>query len=270
MCTIIALSGVHPGYPLIVAANRDEFTSRRATGPVLLSEAPRVLGGRDQQGKGTWLGATARGFFVGLTNQRTWTVPDGSRTSRGGLVLDALRLGGVDAVEAHLRAIAPRTHNPYNLMFGDAAGIAVAYVRDESPAVTVHRLAPGMHVLANDRIGSPWFPKQALAPARVPVEAVPAMDLDAVFAALRPVLMDHSIPEGIPAPPAGSLMPAALARQLQAMCVHTPGYGTVSATMLAVTTDGVARYLFADGPPCTAPFVEHAALLRDGPARDPR
>lgn len=261
MCTIIALRGVHPAYPLLIAANRDEFTSRRATGPTVLAEGPRAVGGRDREGLGTWLGVTARGFFVGLTNQRTWTVPDRARVSRGALVLDALRLGSVEAVAAHLRELAPRRHNPFNLLLGDAASLAVAYVRDDAPWVTVEPLGPGLHVLTNDRIGSPWFPKEGVARRAVPLAALPAMGVDEALAALRPALVDHSIPPRVPAPPAGSLMPAALAERLQALCVHTPGYGTVSATMLAVSADGVARYLFADGPPCQAPFVDHTALL---------
>jgi len=261
MCTIIALRGVHPGYPLIVAANRDEFTSRRATGPVVLSESPRVAGGLDRQGQGTWLGVTEGGFFVGITNQRTWGMPDTTRRSRGALVLDALRLGSVDAVASHLEALAPRTFNPFNLLFGDAASLAVAYVRDDAPEVTVERLPAGMHVLTNDRMGSPWFPKAALPGARIGLDAVPSMDLDGVFAAMLPVLGDHSIPRAIPPPPRGSLMPAAYARRLQALCVHTPGYGTVSATLLAVTPSGVARYLFAGGPPCRTAFVDHTGLL---------
>ena len=261
MCTILALHGVHPAWPLIVAANRDEFTSRHATGPMVLADAPRVVGGRDHAGHGTWLGVTARGFFVGLTNQRTWRMPDRTRESRGALVLDALARGSIDAVAAHLRGLAPRKYNPYNLLFGDATGLAVAYVRDEAPTVTVERLGPGIHVLTNDRMGSPWFPKEALARARVAVGAVPSMGLDEVFAELRGVLGDHSIPPKIPAPPPGSLLPAAYARRLQALCVHTPGYGTVSATLLAVSSTGVARYLFADGPPCRTAFVDHTALL---------
>ena len=142
-------------------------------------------------------------------------------------------------------------------------------VRDDDPAVTVERLGAGLHVLTNDRIGSPWFPKEGRARDLVPVAAVPAMNLDAVFAALHPVLVDHAIPPGIPAPPAGSLLPTLLAEQLQALCVHTPGYGTVSATMLAVGPAGVARYRFADGAPCRTPFVDHTALLAGAPAQRP-
>lgn len=262
MCTIIALRGVHPAYPLIVAANRDEFTRRVATPPTALSTSPLVVGGRDRQALGTWLAVTPRGFFVALTNQRTWGMPDRSRRSRGELVIEAARRGSVDAVGAYLRAQPARRYNPFNLLFGDATSLAAAYVRDDDPTVTVEPLGPGMHVLANDSIGSPWFPKVARPGERVALGAVAAMGLDEVLAALVGALGDHTIPAEIPPPPAGSLMPAALARQLQAMCVHTPGYGTVSATLFVATAEGAARYLYADGPPCVTGFVEYTGLLR--------
>lgn len=262
MCTIVALHGVHPEYPLIVAANRDEFVNRRATPPLRLSESPLVVGGRDRQGQGTWAGVTPGGFFVGLTNQRTWGLPDRSRSSRGELVVEALRRGSVGAVSDYLRALPPRRYNPFNLLFGDASSLAVAYVRDASPELAIEPLGAGLHVLANDRIGSPWFPKASLPPSRVDARHVGDQPLESVFASLIAVLGDHSIPGDIPAPPPGSLMPAAYARRLQAMCIHTPGYGTVSATLFAATRDGAARYLFADGPPCRTPFVDHTALLR--------
>lgn len=262
MCTIIALRGVHPAYPLIVAANRDEFTHRAATPPAALRDAPRVVGGRDRKALGTWMGVTPRGFFAALTNQRTWTVPDGTRRSRGELVVEAAALGSVEAVAGHLRSLPARRYNPFNLLFGDATSLAAAYVRDDDPTVTVELLGAGMHVLANDRMGSPWFPKEALPATRLPAESVPAMGLDGVFAALTAVLADHSVPERIPEPPPGSLMPAALARRLQAMCVHTPGYGTVSATLFAATAEGAARYLYADGRPCETAFTEYTGLLR--------
>ncbi|MBM4380007.1 MAG: NRDE family protein [Deltaproteobacteria bacterium] len=33
MCTLLAAFRVHPDYPLLVAANRDERLDRRASGP---------------------------------------------------------------------------------------------------------------------------------------------------------------------------------------------------------------------------------------------
>src|SRR5215471_227882 len=49
MCTLAAFVRVFPGWPLVVAANRDEFLARPATPPVLLRDAPpRAVGGQDR------------------------------------------------------------------------------------------------------------------------------------------------------------------------------------------------------------------------------
>ena len=63
MCTMILLKGVHPKWPLVVAANRDEFYSRPTAGPQRLVSDPVVFGGKDLQAGGTWLGVTPRGFL---------------------------------------------------------------------------------------------------------------------------------------------------------------------------------------------------------------
>lgn len=51
----------------------------------------------------------------------------------------------------------------------------------------------------------------------------------------------------------------------QPLCVHLPGYGTRSATLLAIGEAGLERYLHADGPPCQAtlqPREDLVAALR--------
>jgi hypothetical protein len=48
-------------------------------------------------------------------------------------------------------------------------------------------------------------------------------------------------------------------RNLHALCVHTPVYGTVSATQMFLGDGHVARYRFAQGAPCTTPFDDVTA-----------
>ena len=43
---------------------------------------------------------------------------------------------------------------------------------------------------------------------------------------------------------------------LDRVCVHTPGYGTRSATLLFVDAAGGVRCFHADGAPCRTPFRE--------------
>lgn len=59
-------------YPLIIAANRDEYYARPTREPqVLAAGPPVVVGGWDERGGGTWMGVTAAFFFAGLTNKRS-------------------------------------------------------------------------------------------------------------------------------------------------------------------------------------------------------
>ena len=256
MCTLVAIAGLSPDVPLVVAANRDELYARAAAPPQLLATSPRVVGGRDLTKGGTWLGATEVGFFVGVTNQRSWTMPDPQRRSRGELVLDLLRAGSNEAALAHLRMIDARVYNSFNLLFGDAGALHVAYARDDKPRIVIEALGPGVWVLNNDTIGSRDFPKATRAARLVAPFAV--SEWADLAPELRAMLGDHELPplEDVPAPPPGARLTHEQLRALQAICVHTPAYGTRSSTLLALGEKRVLHYSFADGPPCVTPFVD--------------
>ena len=115
MCTVLLIFRIHIDYPLILAANRDEFLERTASGPRLLSNLPRSIGGLDLREQGTWLGANEQGFIVGLTNQRTYRVPDRSLQSRGQLVRKLLRSNCIDEIQNRLSEVDPTLYNPFNL-----------------------------------------------------------------------------------------------------------------------------------------------------------
>ncbi len=265
MCTIAVLHRIHAGIPLIVAANRDEMYAREALPPRVLSESPRIVGGLDVESGGTWMGVTNRGFFVGISNQRTYVGPDRSLRSRGGVVMEALRLGTTARVAAHVDALDARRYNSFNLIYGDAAGVEVAYGRADAERVERHPLPPGLHVLANDRIGSPEMPRAARAASLL--EAVLDVPWPTVVPRLHDILADHDKPplESLPDPPAGARFGKELLRELQAICIHTPLYGTRSSTILALGDEHVVAYLFADGAPSDAPHVEVTSLLDDTP-----
>ncbi len=264
MCTVVALHGVRADAPLIVAANRDEFYARATTGPQLLDEG--IVGGRDELALGTWLGVTRSaphetGLVVAVTNQRTHRLPDPGRRSRGELVLEALRARSVAGVEALLRRIDAREYNPFNLLFGDGASLRVAYARDHVAEIAVEPHGPGVWILANDRIDAPDYPKTRRADAlvRPHVEA----PLPALVDALKTMLGDHEKPDAahVPGPQPGSPFSHALLRELQALCIHTSDYGTRSSTIVTLGEDRKpSRYLHAEGPPCTAPFVDFTHL----------
>ena len=115
MCTIITLFRVHPTYPLVIAANRDERYERPSSGPELLAEPRAVVGGRDQLAGGTWFGVNAQGVAIAIADQglavsepsregarRNRPPLDLTKRSRGLLVLDALACSSVEAVSTLL------------------------------------------------------------------------------------------------------------------------------------------------------------------------
>ena len=70
MCLIVLAWRVRPDFPLIVAANRDEFHARPAARAAFWQDHPAILAGRDLEANGTWMGVTRSGRFAAVTNYR--------------------------------------------------------------------------------------------------------------------------------------------------------------------------------------------------------
>ena len=249
MCTIAIMLGVADA-PLVLAANRDELFARPTRPPERLG--PGIAGGVDVQSGGTWLAIHAAGRFVAVTNQRALDTPPPGLRSRG---LAVRELAAVDDPEAYVAALDPRAYASMNLVWGDALAVSIAYLRRDG-AKQIELLPRGIHVLCNDRLGAPGFPRgERLAAA---IEASPH-DWPALAARLSIALADHVRTELDDAPP--SHLPRELARELTATCIHSPLYGTRSSTLVAIERGSVRAYLNADGPPCTMPFRDRRELL---------
>ncbi len=52
-----------------------------------------------------------------------------------------------------------------------------------------------------------------------------------------------------------------LIRELSALCIHTPEYGTRSASIARLEPGRVAELLYAPGPPCRTELASAANLL---------
>jgi len=152
MCLILIAYHLHPRYPLILAANRDEFYQRPSAAAAFWPDIPQILAGRDLVHQGTWLGISRSGRFAALTNYRDPHAARRNAPSRGELVSGFLRseIGAEDYLE-RLRADAP-AYNGYNLLFGDLDGL---YWFSNKSAKAV-KLAPGIHGLSNHLLDTPW------------------------------------------------------------------------------------------------------------------
>lgn len=233
MCLILLAWHSHPDYPLVVAANRDEFFARPTAGAGFWEDAPQVLAGRDLQAGGTWLGATRSGRFAALTNFRDPARNKSGVPSRGQLVSGFL--SGTESAAEYLReleSIADR-YNGFNLVFGDLGGLWCFSNCGEGE----RELAPGVYGLSNHLLDTPW-PKVARGKSALG-EALQALPDDApLFALLRDdrVAPDEELPR--------TGVSLEWERLLSAAFVRSPAYGTRSSTVVLV--DRAGRLTFVE------------------------
>ncbi|KMQ73697.1 NRDE family protein [Marinobacter subterrani] len=152
MCLIAFSIGQNPHFPLVVAANRDEFF-RRPTAAMdwwTTDTGNRVLAGRDLQSGGTWLAVSAKGEVSAVTNVREGT-PEAGQISRGELPLRALREPRRQ-LEGYLHGNADH-YSGFNLVHLTTRDGWYFSNRDAQPGRHVHR---GAYGLSNHLLQTPW------------------------------------------------------------------------------------------------------------------
>ncbi len=162
MCLILVAWKVHARFPLVVAANRDEFHGRAAARAAFWDDKPDVLAGRDLQARGTWMGVSRNGRFAAVTNYRGATEPAAAE-SRGAVVTRYLE--GIGVPELAERKAA---YSGFNLLACDGAELWWLSNRDGGP----RRLEPGCYGLGNLLLDTPEVEehKQRFRDAPVSVE----------------------------------------------------------------------------------------------------
>ncbi len=245
MCTLAIYVRQLPGFPLVIAANRDEFLDREATDPEVLAQAPRIVGGRDLRAGGTWLAISADGGVAGLLNRRTDALPIASKRSRGELPMLALAVRSASAAQAAIGTLAADAYNAFNLLVADRDEAWVAQNHEHEMRITP--LDRGLHLVSNLDVDDPTCPKIARSHVRFAAagDAFAAdRDEDAFRAALHAIVSDHTL----------TLDPR-LPDALGAICVHAGRFGTRCSSLLFLDDAGRWRHWFAAGPPCTADFA---------------
>jgi len=224
MC-IAYLSLGDPEWPLLIAANRDEFHARptRAAGP--WPEAPRLIAGCDLLGGGTWMGTTVDGRLALLTNYREpgHSVPPGA-PSRGLLVRDFL-LSEEDPAP-WIATVAARADDwaGFNLIVGDARQTWCLGNRD--PSRTPRQLSGGRYVLSNHLLDTPW-PKAAR--LRAALDDLPPADWASAPDKILERLRDTTPAEDARLPDTG--LPLERERLLSSPFIISPDYGTRCSTV---------------------------------------
>lgn len=226
MCLILIAHGAHSEFPLVIAANRDEYYQRPTARAAFWQDHPHILAGRDLECMGTWLGVTRAGRFAALTNFRDPRERKTDAPSRGLLVRDFL----VSDQEArdYLADVASQAHlyNGFSLLAGDLDGVFCL----SSRTGTVEQLSHGIHGLSNHLLDTPW-PKVERGKERLQAALAGAPDAETIL----DLLGDRQpAPEGeLPDTGVG----LELERVLSPALIVSPQYGTRASTAVLFGDD---------------------------------
>ncbi|GMN34746.1 hypothetical protein TIFTF001_004873 [Ficus carica] len=165
MCIAAFLWQAHPLYPLFLLQNRDEYHNRqaKATKEVAWWENGEILGGRDEVAGGTWLGCSRAGRVALLTNVlELHSLPE-ART-RGDLPLLFLQSTKSPKEFAEQLVVEGNQYNGFNLILADIGSKSMVYVsnRPRGEPIVVQEVSPGIHVVSNAKLDSPWHKAKRL------------------------------------------------------------------------------------------------------------
>jgi uncharacterized protein with NRDE domain len=232
VCLILFAWQAHPRYPLVVAANRDEFHDRPTRPAGFWQDAPGVLAGRDLQAGGTWLGVSRGGRFAAVTNYREPLAPEiPLERSRGHLVRDFLQDDTTPDRHAAVLANDGNAYRGFNLLIGTPASLWWYSNRASAPV----EIRPGSHGLSNHLLDTDWPKVHSGRERLAQLLDGETVETEALFALLSdPALTPGAFPTDIEA----SLAPKELMRHY---FIISPVYGTRSSTVVLLDREGTVE-----------------------------
>lgn len=224
MCILFIAIQQHPEYPLIIAANRDEFHQRPTRESHFWSAHPTLLAGQDLEAGGTWMGVTTTGKLAALTNVRDPRKNFANAISRGKLTTDFLTQQHTATDYLQQLKQSRQDFNGYNLLFGDWRDLWVYNNHLDQSS----RLGNGFYGLSNAHLNSPW-PKINQGVAKLKAHCQQdKIEPEILF----DILYDQTQADDQFLPDTG--VPIEWERKLSSIFIQSPEYGTRSATLLLI------------------------------------
>ena len=235
MCLITFAFHQHPDFPLIVAANRDEYHKRPTASAHFWEDTPSIYAGRDLEAGGTWMGVNREGGFAALTNYREFNNTEIATSnlpiqSRGRVCSELLGLQPTRTILSRLEQQATRFAG-FNVIAGNSKQLFYY----SNKGTKIQQLSPGIYGLSNALIDSPWpkviSSKQALMDV---LEGHPTSER------LLNIMSDTRIAPDNKLPNTG--IDIEMERLLSSRFIQSNEYGTRSSTAVLFHHDGSIEY----------------------------
>lgn len=228
MCLILFSYHQHPDFPLILASNRDEFYKRPSSRLHFWSENQSILAGQDEEGGGTWLGASVRGRFAAITNFRDPSRQMTNARSRGLIVRGFLESAKNPQDYMETLSRESDTYNGYNFLAGDLNSLWYFSNIEQKARV----LEPGIYGLSNHLLDTPWPKVVKGKKALHSVASEGRVDRESVFR----ILADTDCPSDSELPDTG--IGLEWERILGPLFINSEIYGTRCSTIVSIDRDG--------------------------------
>ncbi len=232
MCLILLGYKVSRQYPLIFAANRDEFFLRPTQPMHAWKSPPFLIAGKDLKQGGTWFGVHRNGTFAALTNFRDPGAVQQDAPSRGEIIVDFLESGQPPLIYFKKFKEKARAYNGFNLIFGDLKNL-FWYSNKEKPIKSTEpeTIEPGIHGLSNKFLDTPW-PKVASGKKALEQQIASTITPESLFS----ILKDRTFPDDTLLPDTG--VGLEWERILSPLFIQSPTYGTRSSTVMLINQQG--------------------------------
>jgi uncharacterized protein with NRDE domain len=223
MCILFVAVNQHKDYPLIIAANRDEFFNRETSQSHIWGGEQGIIAGKDLQAGGTWMGINKNGYLASLTNIRDPHKLNANAITRGELVSHYLK----KPVNNYHQTLSTSkdNYNGYNLLFGKWNTLAVY----NNHLNQIQQLTDGYYGLSNASLNSPW-PKINKGVGKLEEYCQDGHDINPDI--LFKLLLDKSLAADEDLPQTG--IPIDWERRLSSIFILGDEYGTRSSTVLKI------------------------------------
>jgi len=234
MCLLTFALNVHPTYPFLMIANRDEFYDRPTQSLHQWREHPDIWGGRDLKAAGTWMAMAQKGKFAAVTNYRDPKNINPDARSRGELVTAFLQQEGAALPYMETIKKESRLYNGFNLLTMDIAEMSMLHFSNYEGKINV--LHQGVFGLSNALLDTPW-PKLTRLKQTFEQRIRDPFEPEDLICLLedRTPAPDHELPK--------TGVPIEWERVLSSVCIQSEGYGTCSHTVLAIDRDKHVSYI---------------------------
>ena len=239
MCLILLAVQHDAQYPVVIAANRDEFYQRPTRAAHYWEQQPHIFAGRDLQANGTWMGVTRTGRFAAVTNVREAPSDTSAQwVSRGNLCSDYLN--STMSAQDYLQQLHPHKNQyaGFNLIVGElfcASGKPqLFYYGNRNPHISA--ISEGVHGLSNGTFNEPW-PKVEHGRRQLSQQLEHHKNLED----LHNVLLDSTVADDNDLPNTG--VDLATEKWLSSRFIQSPDYGTRTTTVLRINRQQQIEWL---------------------------